>query len=66
MRSIPNRLRPATIIQNRITVIAQFVAMETPKPQPFRNIHGRMRNIGRVGRTNQKVLAEWLAIRSEL
>ena len=53
------------MIQNSAMVMAQFAASAVQKPQWFRSIHGKIRNIGSVGSTNQKVPSAWLASRSE-
>ncbi len=55
IRSMPMRRRTMTVIQKSATVMRQLAASATQNPQPLRSIHGRMRNIGRVGRTNQNV-----------
>ena len=55
IRSIPKRRSKITVSQNKATVITQLATSAAQNPQPFRSIHGIIRNIGRVGRTNQKV-----------
>ena len=62
---MPKRRSTTTVTQKSITVMAQFAASAGQKVQLFRSIQGKIRNIGRVGRTNQKVPSAWLARRSE-
>src|SRR5690606_2830513 len=50
--------------RKQTTVIAQLAKRAVAKLQPWRSIQGRIRNIGRVGRTNQKVPSAWFAMRS--
>ena len=55
MRSIPNFRRRMTVIQKKPVVRTQFAPRADQNDQPLRSIQGRIRNMGRVGRTNQKV-----------
>lgn len=59
---MPNFLRITTAPQKRMVVSRQFAPSADQNDQPLLSIHGRMRNIGRVGSTNQKVPSEWPAI----
>ena len=52
------------MIQKSAAVMRQFKPSADQKPQPWRHIHGRIKNIGRVGGTNQKVPSAWFAKRS--
>ena len=64
IRSIPKRLRMNTVNQKKPMVTKQLTASADQNPQPCRNIQGKMRNIGSVGSTNQKVPSAWFANRS--
>lgn len=64
MRSTPNLRRITTVNQKRRMVMMQLMASAGQNDQPERSIQGRMRNMGRVGRTNQKVPSAWPAILS--
>jgi len=55
IRLMPKRRRTTTVSQKNPVVSRQFTPSATQKPQPCRSIQGRIRNIGRVGSTNQKV-----------
>lgn len=55
---MPNRRKTKTVSQKNPAVSRQFTASATQNPQPLRSIHGRMRNIGKVGSTNQNVPSE--------
>lgn len=55
MRSIPKRRRRITVTQKKPMVRAQFAASAVQNPQPWRSIQGRIKNMGKVGRTNQNV-----------
>ena len=55
IKSVPKCLKITTVSQKQATVIAQFAASAGQKLHPWRSIHGRIRNIGSEGSTNQKV-----------
>ena len=65
IRSIPLRRRMTTVSQNAAMVSRQLTARADQNPQPWRHIQGRIRNIGKVGSTNQNVLSAWFASRWE-
>jgi hypothetical protein len=65
-RLIPNFARILVVRKYRIPVSTIPVERDTGNEMPFRNIHGITRNIGREGRTYQKVPSAWEAIFSVL